>query len=202
MKLAYSILKSIFTVMLISQSSIAYAEPIEGKHYDIIENDFYKESLGVEKFFSLACQPCKNLSRMLPTISKKSQQHIHKTHVVFDDATRAAATLYYSAAVQVEDLPDNFINELFMLVQVSDPITKSTLSELFHRYDLTPINELTKQQQDQVNSQLSRSVKLTAQAEITQVPSLIVHGKYKIKMRSQKSLSELAATIQFLVDLK
>jgi len=202
MKRVCLILKSMFIALLLSQNTMAYAETIEGKHYDKIKNDFYAESLGVEKFFSLTCRPCWKLSMILPNISKLSQQHIYKTHVVFDDATRTAATLYYSATVQNKNLPDNFIRELFLIVQASAPITGSSVANLFTRYQLNPISQLTGEQQAQVNTQLARSERLTAQATIMQIPSIIVNGTYQVNMRPHKSIAELSETIKNLADLK
>lgn len=191
-----------FIALLLSQNTTAYAEAIEGKHYDKIKDDFYEESLGVEKFFSLTCRPCWKLSMILPNISKQSQQHIYKTHVVFDDVTRSAATLYYSATVQNKDLPDDFIRELFLLVQASAPMTGSSVGNLFTRYQLNPISQLTIEQQARVNTQLARSERLTAQANIMQIPSIIINGKYQINMRPHKSISELSETIKYLAELK
>jgi len=191
-----------FIALLLSQNTIAYAEAIKGKHYDKIKNDFYEESLGVEKFFSLTCRPCWKLSMMLPNISKQSQQHIYKTHVVFDDVTRSAATLYYSATVQNKNLPENFIRELFLIVQASAPIKGSSVANLFTRYQLNPISQLTEEQQAKVNTQLARSEKLTAQATIMQIPSIIVNGTYQVNMRPHKSIAELSETIKYLTDLK
>ncbi|QUM87287.1 hypothetical protein HWV03_17530 [Moritella sp. 36] len=202
MKRVYLILKSMFIALLLSQNTIAYAEAIKGKHYDKIKNDFYEESLGVEKFFSLTCRPCWKLSMMLPNISKQSQQHIYKTHVVFDDVTRSAATLYYSATVQNKNLPENFIRELFLIVQASAPIKGSSVANLFTRYQLNPISQLTEEQQAKVNTQLARSEKLTAQATIMQIPSIIVNGTYQVNMRPHKSIAELSETIKYLTDLK
>ncbi|CAM3155752.1 hypothetical protein [Moritella viscosa] len=206
MKRVYLILKSMFIALLLSQNAIAYADAIEGKHYDKVKNNFYEESLGVEKFFSLTCGPCWKVSTMLPSISKQSQQTIHKTHVVFDKVTRAAATLYYSAEIQFEKLnlkaKSKFTNELFMLVQKSRKIENVNVTDLFRRYQLTPISQLTKEQQAKVNTQLARSEKLTAQATIMQIPSIIVNGTYQVNMRPHKSISELSETIKYLANLK
>lgn len=201
MKPAYSIIKSMFAALILCQAVSVYAAPTEGKHYDKITNNFTGESLGVEKFFSLTCRPCLSLSRMLPSISKQSQQTIYKTHVIFNDATHAAATIYYSAAIQSETLPDQFISELFLLTQANTPVNGTTLTGLFNRYQLVPINKLTPEQHAQVETQLLRAEKLTAQASIMQIPTIIVNGQYQINMRAHKSLTELSDTIKQLVDL-
>ncbi|QFI38763.1 hypothetical protein FR932_13325 [Moritella marina ATCC 15381] len=201
MKPAYSIIKSMFVALILCQAVSVYAAPTEGNHYDKITNNFTEESLGVEKFFSLTCRPCLSLSRMLPSISKQSQQTIYKTHVIFNDTTHAAATIYYSAAIQSETLPDRFISELFLLTQANAPVNGTTLTGLFNRYQLVPINKLTPEQHAQVETQLLRAEKLTAQASIMQIPTIIVNGQYQINMRAHKSLTELSDTIKQLVDL-
>jgi len=200
MKRVYVIIKSILTVLILCQAVGAYASPQKGKHYDKVEDCFTQESLGVEKFFSLTCRPCWKLSTILPTISEQSKQPIYQTHVVFNDVTRAAATLYYSAAIQVKSLPHDFVSALFLLVQADASVAGTTLTSLFHRYQLTPINQLTAEQQAQVRVQLVRAEKLTAQAHIMQIPTIVVDGRYKINMRAHKSIPELSETIKQLAE--
>lgn len=192
--------KSMFFALILCQAVDVYAAPTEGQHYDKIANDFTQESLGVEKFFSLTCRPCLSLNKMLPSISKQSQQTIYKTHVVFNDATRAAATIYYSAVIQSKALPDQFITELFLLTQANASVNGTTLTGLFSRYQLTPITELTAEQHAQIEKQLLRAEKLTAQAKIMKIPTIIINGQYQINMRAHKSLRELSETINQLTN--
>lgn len=202
MKQVYSIFKLVLITLLLCQNTVAYAASIKGKHYSEVEDKFAEESLGVEKFFSLTCKPCWKLSMILPSISEQSQLPIYKTHVIFDATTRSAATLYYSAAVQLKEVPDSFMRELFLLTQASAPITGSSVADLFLRYQLNPISQLTADQQAQVNKQLARSERLTAQAQIMQIPSIIINGQYQINMRPHKSISELSETIKYLAELE
>ena len=178
-------------------SATAFASPSEGKQYTLLEKP-YSTEYQVEKFFSLTCMPCWQMTELLKDKEGSGELKLHRTHVIFNDSTLQAAGIYYTVLAQKPDLSHELLSELFSLVQTKYPLQETDIDAFLKEHNLVKQEDMTQDQQQQWAKFMEDAVSKTEQASISSIPSFIVNGRYMVKLRGHRSMEELLETIQYL----
>ncbi|CAH6781106.1 Peptide permease [Vibrio chagasii] len=178
-------------------SATAFASPSEGKQYTLLEKP-YSTEYQVEKFFSLTCMPCWQMTELLKDKEGSGELKLHRTHVIFNDSTLQAASIYYTVLAQKPDLSHELLSELFSLVQTKNPLQETDIDAFFKEHNLLKQKDMTQDQQQQWAKFMEDAVTKTEQASISSIPSFIINGHYMVKLRGHRSMEELLETIQYL----
>ncbi|MEG3221335.1 thioredoxin domain-containing protein [Vibrio gigantis] len=178
-------------------SATAYASPSEGKQYTLLEKP-YSTEYQVDKFFSLTCMPCWQMTELLKDKESAGELKLHRTHVIFNDSTLQAASIYYTVLAQKPDLSHELLSALFSLVQTKNPLQETDIDAFFKDHNLVKQEDMPQEQQQQWAKFMEDAVSKTEQASISSIPSFIVNGRYMVKLRGHRSMEELIKTIQYL----
>ncbi|CAH7017111.1 Peptide permease [Vibrio chagasii] len=178
-------------------SATAFASPSEGKQYTLLEKP-YSTEYQVEKFFSLTCMPCWQMTELLKGKEGSDELKMHRTHVIFNDSTLQAAGIYYTVLAQKPDLSHELLSELFSLVQTKNPLQETDIDAFFKEHNLLKQKDMTQDQQQQWAKFMEDAITKTEQASISSIPSFIINGRYMVKLRGHRSMEELLETIQYL----
>ncbi|WP_116870217.1 thioredoxin domain-containing protein [Vibrio splendidus] len=178
-------------------SATACASPSEGKQYTLLEKP-YSTEYQVDKFFSLTCMPCWQMTELLKDKEGSGELKLHRTHVIFNDSTLQAAGIYYTVLAQKPDLSHELLSELFSLVQTKNPLQETDIDAFFKEHNLLKQKDMTQEQQQQWAKFMEDAVTKTEQASISSIPSFIINGRYMVKLRGHRSMEELLETIQYL----
>lgn len=191
-------LQNVF-ILLVSLiiSATAFASPSEGKQYTLLEKP-YSTEYQVDKFFSLTCMPCWQMTELLKGKEGSDELKMHRTHVIFNDSTLQAAGIYYTVLAQKPDLSHELLSELFSLVQTKNPLQETDIDAFFKEHNLLKQKDMTQDQQQQWAKFMEDAVTKTEQASISSIPSFIINGHYMVKLRGHRSMEELLETIQYL----
>ncbi|CAH7053028.1 Peptide permease [Vibrio chagasii] len=191
-------LQNVF-ILLVSLiiSATAFASPSEGKQYTLLEKP-YSTEYQVDKFFSLTCMPCWQMTELLKGKEGSDELKMHRTHVIFNDSTLQAAGIYYTVLAQKPDLSHELLSELFSLVQTKNPLQETDIDAFFKEHNLLKQKDMTQDQQQQWAKFMENAVTKTEQASISSIPSFIINGRYMVKLRGHRSMEELLETIQSL----
>ncbi|CAH7330288.1 Peptide permease [Vibrio chagasii] len=191
-------LQNVF-ILLVSLiiSATAFASPSEGKQYTLLEKP-YSTEYQVDKFFSLSCMPCWQMTELLKGKEGSDELKMHRTHVIFNDSTLQAAGIYYTVLAQKPDLSHELLSELFSLVQTKNPLQETDIDAFFKEHNLLKQKDMTQDQQQQWAKFMENAVTKTEQASISSIPSFIINGRYMVKLRGHRSMEELLETIQYL----
>ena len=178
-------------------SATAFASPSEGKQYTLLEKP-YSTEYQVDKFFSLTCMPCWQMTELLKDKEGSGELKLHRTHVIFNDSTLQAAGIYYTVLAQKPDLSHELLSELFSLVQTKNPLQETDIDAFLKEHNLVKQEDMTQAQQLQWAKFMEDAVTKTEQASISSIPSFIINGRYMVKLRGHRSMEELLETIQYL----
>ncbi|CAH6957951.1 Peptide permease [Vibrio chagasii] len=191
-------LQNVF-ILLVSLiiSATAFASPSEGKQYTLLEKP-YSTEYQVDKFFSLSCMPCWQMTELLKGKEGSDELKMHRTHVIFNDSTLQAAGIYYTVLAQKPDLSHELLSELFSLVQTKNPLQETDIDAFFKEHNLLKQKDMAQDQQQQWAKFMENAVTKTEQASISSIPSFIINGRYMVKLRGHRSMEELLETIQYL----
>ncbi|CAH6800671.1 Peptide permease [Vibrio chagasii] len=191
-------LQNVF-ILLVSLiiSATAFASPSEGKQYTLLEKP-YSTEYQVDKFFSLTCMPCWQMTELLKGKEGSDELKMHRTHVIFNDSTLQAAGIYYTVLAQKPDLSHELLSELFSLVQTKNPLQETDIDAFFKEHNLLKQKDMTQDQQQQWAKFMEDAITKTEQASISSIPSFIINGRYMVKLRGHRSMEELLETIQYL----
>lgn len=191
-------LQNVF-ILLVSLiiSATAFASPSEGKQYTLLEKP-YSTEYQVDKFFSLTCMPCWQMTELLKGKEGSDELKMHRTHVIFNDSTLQAAGIYYTVLAQKPDLSHELLSELFSLVQTKNPLQETDIDAFFKEHNLLKQKDMTQDQQQQWAKFMEDAITKTEQASISSIPSFIINGHYMVKLRGHRSMEELLETIQYL----
>ena len=181
-------------------SSIAYASPTEGEQYSILDKP-YTIDHQIDKFFSLTCTPCWQMTELLKDKEQSDELVLHRTHVIFNESTLQAASLYYTVLVQQPSLSHELLNELFSLVQTNSPLQQADIDVFFKKHNLVTQENMTKSQQQQWATFVKDAADKTEQTAIVSIPSFIINGRYMVNLRGHSSMDELLETLKYLSDL-
>lgn len=186
-----------FTIMLACNS--ANAAFFEKELYTPLA-EAYSSDKSIDKFFSLTCNPCWNMSTLFEKNSRLKELEINRIHAVFDDLTETSARLYYTAKVQVDPVPHALLYELFAIVQSTGELKLSDADLLFSDFKLLNTQQLSEDQLVEIESMIHDSINLTESARISAIPAFVVNGKFSVNLSNHRSIDQFIDTLNRLKD--
>ncbi|NAX34872.1 thiol:disulfide interchange protein DsbA/DsbL, partial [Vibrio sp. V29_P1S30P107] len=105
---AFRLITLLFSLIaIISCSDNAETHPTEGVHYKELPVSLTSYQLApITEVFSLTCGHCRTMESMIPELEKITGEHFGKLHVTFNQGAQISAMLYYSAVMQLEEVPN------------------------------------------------------------------------------------------------
>lgn len=203
MKSFIKVLLPIFTVLTLSACSDDATLPIEGQQYSVIPTPMQEERAVVE-IFSLACDHCRAMEDVIPTLEEMTQLEFGKEHVTFNESAQRGAYLYYTAEIQSPAMPEiELVKGMFAFMQDgSEEQTtedkRKELVQLYAKFNLSSPMDLDDSQNEQVYQKMVAAEAFVANTGLSSVPAFLVNGKYLVDASAHDTIEELSDTIKYL----
>ncbi|MFV0449928.1 MAG: thioredoxin domain-containing protein [Vibrio sp.] len=198
-------LTSLFTLIFLLAGCSDNSTPTEGEQYQLLPANLSVYRLSpVTEIFSLTCGHCRKMEGIISELEDQTNEHFGKLHVTFNEGAKIGAMIYYTAVLQLNDIPDTkMMDELFAAVQMGDGATlterQAAIEKVFTDRNLTTPYHLTQEQQKQVLGMIQTADKVTHDGEINAVPTFVVKGKYQVITSGHKDVEGIAKTISYLL---
>jgi len=164
----------------------------------------------VTEFFSIYCGHCFQFEPLMPTIKKelKAGTTFDKSHVDYiprdNPEVQAGIVKAYVIMDQLGEKGDevlqHFFNQIHLMGRAVESI--STIKTMFEEKGVSKA-DIDKYFSDKT---LDTKAKIMARAweekKVTNVPALVVNGKYLLNMASVNSIQELMRLVNYLVEKK
>ncbi len=178
----------------------------EGTHYEVVADQKTVQPT-VTEFFSLYCGHCFSFESLVDTVkaSLAKGTTFEKSHVDYiprDDREMQFAIVKAFVAMQDLGMEKQLSSQFFAAIHMEGIKIDSVddIKQIFLANDISSakfdklFNDPSLVQRAKVMS------KLWIEKKITNVPTLVVNGKYKVTMTSVKSLDELISLTNFLLE--
>jgi thiol:disulfide interchange protein DsbA len=185
-------------------SSVALAQPYqEGQHYDAIDaaSNMPDDKVVVTEAFAYPCPACRNF---LPVITAWAEQapdyvEVQKLPVALRPSWAPFARAYYTA--QVMDLgPEAHEKTFKALHDERQRITSmEDIGKLYEEFGVDAGEFVEMSESFAVESQMGRNRTEVRRFGIRGTPSVIVQGKYRMKLRAFDSYQEMMRAVDVLV---
>lgn len=181
------------------------SDPKEGVHYSVLPTSLSSYQLApITEVFSLTCGHCRVMETIIPELEKMTGEHFGKLHITFNQGSQVSAMLYYSAEMQLEDVPDpTMMDELFAIVQAPEGMTpaeqKTAIDKIFHQRQLISPYDFDKPQQQQLTPMLVAAAEMSQKSQINAVPTFVVNGKYMVLTGGHEDTRSIADTLSYLL---
>lgn len=178
----------------------------EGKHYEVVA-DQKTDVPTVTEFFSLYCGHCFQFEALVDTVEASliAGAKFEKSHVNYIPRNNPEAQLgivkaflamqdlgmqkelsaQFFAAIHMKGIQIDSVDDMKQIFLAND-VSEEKFQKLFNDPDL-----------------IKRATAMSTEWEkkkVTNVPTLVVNGKYKIEMGSVKSLEELISLTNYLLE--
>ena len=203
MKFFIKVLLPIIAILTLTACSDDITLPTEGKQYSVIPTPMQEERAVVE-IFSLACDHCRAMEDVIPTLEEMTELEFGKEHVTFNESAQRGAYLYYTAQIQMPTVPEQaLVKDMFAFMQDSSvdqtaEDKRKQLVKLYANYDLTNPMALDDSENEKVYQQMVAAEAFVANTGLSSVPAFLVKGKYLVDASSHDTIEELAETINYL----
>lgn len=194
----------LFTVLALTACNDTQ-QPKEGVQYQLLSNPLNQPTLAkVTEVFALTCGHCRTMENVIPQLEQQTGEKFGKLHVTFNESARISAFIFYTAVMQLNDIPDHdFMAELFAAVQMGPEVSgiekQQALEAAFEKRGLISPYQLDKEQQDQMFTLFQQADEMSQLAQINAVPTFIVNGKYQVITSGHQSAEDIGKTIQYLL---
>ncbi|OEK03520.1 hypothetical protein BFP97_19220 [Roseivirga sp. 4D4] len=177
----------------------------EGKHYEVVSSQKTAQPV-VTEFFSLYCGHCfqfepimdtlavslidgakfeKSHVNYLPRDNEETQMGIVKAFLAMQDlGMQKELTAQFFAAIHVKGIEIDSVDDIKQIFLAND-VSEEKFKALFNDPDLI--------------KRATTMSKLWEEKQVTNVPTLVVNGIYKIDTRSVRSLQELIDLTNYLL---
>ncbi|NAW68139.1 thioredoxin domain-containing protein [Vibrio sp. V27_P1S3P104] len=203
---AFRLITLLFSLIaIISCSDNAETHPTEGVHYKELPVSLTSYQLApITEVFSLTCGHCRTMESMIPELEKITGEHFGKLHVTFNQGAQISAMLYYSAVMQLEEVPNSSIMEgLFAAIQAPIETTpdarKAAIDKIFHQHQLISPYDLNEAQQNQLMEMITLASEISQKSQINAVPTFIIKGKYQLLTSGHDDINSIATTMRYLL---
>ncbi|KOF01582.1 hypothetical protein OB69_17120 [Roseivirga seohaensis subsp. aquiponti] len=187
----------------------AFGQYQEKVHYTVV-SETATAAPTVTEFFSMYCGHCFQFEPMMPQLKAglKMGTKFEKSHVDYiphDNPTMQAGivqafVIMESMGAKGAELLQYFFDQIHVKMRTVDDM--STLKKMFEEKGVSKA-EVDKYFADKTLQAKAKKMAREWEAKgIASVPSLVVNGKYLVNMGSVKSLPELLALVNYLVDKK
>ena len=181
-----------------------------GEDYELLASKSVQpqptQAVAVLEFFSYGCPACYYLEPYLEQWLKKSLTH--NTHnfefsripVVFEPEWRLYAKAFYAA--KALEISEKVTPALFKAIQEDNhPLqNKTDLEKFFGQQGIkTEDFDSVFNFSPRIDAQVNQSELLTQDYQITEIPTIIVAGTYKVTGRMARTRERLMAIVDFLI---
>ncbi|MDA9557365.1 hypothetical protein N9R79_07695 [Vibrio sp.] len=184
--------------------------PQVGKHYTVLPHQLIQDSnphLPVEYFFSLNCQSCFELDQHIAKHTPKFETDLHRIHITHNQQEQLAAISYYAAFEQDNEKQFSpLLLKLYesQLLYAALPLTdkQQILEDIFYRKKMISPYLLTENLKETIYLQLRESRELSRLYDVSELPTIIIHGQYQVDLSSHDTFEQLFDTIEHLLKKK
>ncbi len=191
-----------FTTIVVSDSS--NDSFVEGEHYTLLEEPrrIRGDKIEVMEFFSYGCIHCYNFDDDINDWAGERQDKVVfvQTPAVANQQWRNFGRAYYTMETlnlledghmlmfkQVHDAARNFrSSQDFASVLASGDVSEAQFIETFESRD--------------ISQKVARADQLARRARVATVPSLVVHGKYLVRVSGSIGFSRMLDVADFLIE--
>lgn len=164
----------------------------------------------VTEFFSIYCGHCFQFEPLMPTIkeSLKAGTTFEKSHVDYiprdNPEVRAGMVKAYVIMDQLGEKGDEvlqyFFNQIHLMGRAVDSM--STVKKMFEEKGVSKIDIELYFLDKEIDAKAKKMAKAWEEKKISNVPSLVVNGKYLVNMSSVNNTEELMTLVNYLVEKK
>ncbi len=176
------------------------------KHYRIIptaENmSAAKERIEVVEVFAYSCNHCFNFETYLDQFEKSKADYIDfkKMPVVFNDAYKTHARIYYTAE-SLGNL-DVMHKKVFKAMHLDRKslIDENEIYQLFAEQGISKQQFLSRFRSFTVESKVNRAQRLTSKYKIRSTPTIVINGKYTANGPAVRTFEDMLAVAKELAE--
>lgn len=201
--------KALLVLVLGCFVGVAYGQFKEGVNYDVVAEKATAEPT-VTEFFSLFCGHCFQFEPLVGDVKEKLKEgtKFEKSHVDYIPRDNPDVQLgIVKAFVIMDEMGDKgteimqyFFNQIHLVGRVID--TNNVIKQMFWEQGVSKENVEKLFSSKDIEDKAKKMARVWEEKQITNVPTLLVNGKYKINMSSVRSIDELMELVNFLVDKK
>lgn len=191
-----------FTTVVVSDSSNDTF--VEGEHYVLLDEPrrIRGKKIEVMEFFSYGCIHCYNFDEDIQTWAEERSDSVRfiQTPAVANQQWRDHGRAYYTMEEldllenghllmfkQIHDASRNFRSaEDYASVLASGEVSEEAFSSMFSSQAIT--------------EKVNRADQIARQVRVSTVPSLVVHGKYQIRVGGSIGFSRMLDVADFLIE--
>lgn len=177
---------------------------VEGEHYFLIENPrrIRGDKIEVMEFFSYGCIHCYNFDDEITAWADAREDKINfmQSPAVANETWRNYGMAYFTMAEL--GLLENGHTRMFQLVHDArrNLQTPEDFADALARGNISEEQFVSTFTSDQVSQKVARADQLGRRYRVATVPSLVVHGKYHIRVTSSIGYSRMLDVAQFLIE--
>ncbi|MBO3700128.1 thiol:disulfide interchange protein DsbA/DsbL [Roseivirga sp. E12] len=177
----------------------------EGKHYEVVSQE-KSMRIQVTEFFSLFCGHCFQFEALVDTLeaSLGSEAIFRKSHVDYlpRDNEKAQFDIVKAFVTMGElDMEKELTRQFFAAIHAKGMKmdTPEEIKKIFLANDVNEVEFDRLFNGEEVEYRAKEMAKLWEEKKVTNVPTLVVNGMYKIEMGSVRSLQELIDLTNYLL---
>jgi|TARA_B100002003_G_scaffold248857_1_gene283634 thiol:disulfide interchange protein DsbA len=192
-----------FSTLVVKESPML-GDFIEGEHYTLLEKPrrIRSDKIEVMEFFSYGCIHCYNFDPSLTDWVDANIDRINfiRTPVVSSDYWRILGRNYYAmeklGLIDEHHLP--FFREVQEVKRNFSPPTR--LGDYFDGRGITADEYMKTFNSPDLASKISAADQMARRLKVASVPTIIIHGKYKIRPTRAVGISRMLDVMNFLID--
>ncbi len=191
-----------FMTIVVSESSSDTF--VEGEHYVLLEDPWRVrgDKIEVMEFFSYGCIHCYNFDDDIQDWAEERQDKVSfvQTPAVANQQWRNFGRAYYT--MEALDLLDD--GHMLMFKQVHDAAknfrTSEDISAVLASGDVTEEQFNETFESREISQKVARADQLARRGRVATVPSLVIHGKYQVRVSGSIGFSRMLDVADFLIE--
>ena len=176
------------------------------KHYRTLSSaenmSAEQERIEVVEVFAYSCNHCFNFETYLDQFEKSKADYIDfkKMPVVFNDAYKTHARIYYTAE-SLGNL-DVMHRKVFKAMHLDRKslIDENEIYQLFAEQGISKQQFLSRFRSFTVESKVNRAQRLTSKYKIRSTPTMVINGKYTANGPAVKTFEDMLAVVKELAE--
>jgi protein dithiol oxidoreductase (disulfide-forming) len=189
---------------LVLQENPMLGDFIEGEHYELIENPrrVRGDQIEIMEFFSYACVHCYNFDPTLEDWVETKGDTIKfvRTPAVANDLWRILGRNYYT--METLDLLEEYHLPFFREVHEvrRNFSTPERLADYFESQGVPRADYEKTFNSSDVMRKVSDADKMARRLQVASVPTIVVHGKYAVKVTRAVGISRMLEVMDYLIE--
>lgn len=191
-----------FTTIVVSET--ASGEFVEGEHYTVLEQPrrIRGSRIEVMEFFSYGCIHCYNFDDEVHAWAKAREDKVRfvQTPAVANQQWQNYGRAYYT--MESLGLLDEGHTLMFKLIHdaARNLTTPEDFASVLASGDVSEEAFASTFKSNAISQKVSRADQLARQSRVATVPSLVVNGKYHVRVRGSIGFSRMLDVADFLIE--